>query len=97
MAKTIKKQAKAKPITLAQLKKEVNTNLKKKSKTEKFALKLVRSNFNETLSSPSGFGAQDLKEPYFSIYTHLLLKYKQDLVVKLISLSDMTIELWVKV
>lgn len=94
--KPTKKQAPAKKISLAQLKKEVTANMKKKKAKERFLFKFDKSHYNETLSSPSGFGAQDLQEPYFSLYTYLLLKHKTNLVVKLIEMSSMTIELWVK-
>lgn len=94
--KLSKKKASAKKISLAQLKKDVTANSKKKKKNERFLYEFDKSHFNKKLSSPSGFGAQDLQEPYFSLYTHLLIKHKTNLVVNLIDLSSMTIELWVK-
>lgn len=96
MAKKTKTEAPAKKPSLAQLKKEVTANMKKKVKKERFLFKLEKPHFNEELSSPSGFGAQDLQEPYFSLYSYLLLKHKTKLVVKLISMSNKEIELWVK-
>ena len=92
--KKTKKQASA-GITLADLKKEVTTNYKS-SKVERFLFKLTKDCYNADLSSPAGFGAQDLKEPYFSLYTYLLNKHKTNLVVKLINMSSREIELWVK-
>lgn len=95
MAKKTTKKAPAKGITLAELKKEVTKNYKS-SKVERFLFKLTKDCYNDTMSSPSGFGAQDIKEPYFSLYTYLLNKYKTNLVVKLINMGNKEIELWVK-
>jgi len=93
--RSIKKKAEAGEITLAQLKKEVTKNYKS-SKVERFLFKLTKDCYNTEMSSPSGFGAQDLKEPYFSLYSYLLTKHKTNLVVKLINMSNKEIELWVK-
>ncbi|TXG80310.1 MAG: hypothetical protein E6R13_08260 [Spirochaetes bacterium] len=93
--KTTKKQAPAAGITLAQLKKEVTKNYKS-SKVERFLFKLTKDCYNTEMSSPAGFGAQDLKQPYFDLYTYLLNKHKTNLVVKLINMSNKEIELWVK-
>jgi hypothetical protein len=96
MAKKTKKgPAKSAGPTLASLKKEVAKNYKE-SKVERYLYTLDGSCYNETMSSPMGFGAQDLKAPYFELYIYLSKKYKSNLVVKLIEMSTKTVELWVK-
>ena len=95
--KTTKKGAEAKSSapTLASLKKQVQENYKN-TPVERKLFTLTREHYNEKLSSPVGFGAQDLKEPYLSLYLDLLKKHKGNLVCKLISQSERTVELWVK-
>jgi hypothetical protein len=80
MAKKTKTQEKSGLPSLAQLKKEVANNY---LHTERFLIKLGPEAFNDTMSSPVGFGAQDLKQPYFNLYIYLLGKYQSKLVVKL--------------
>lgn len=94
--KTTKKGAEAKSSapTLASLKKQAQENYKS-SKVQRFLFRFEREHYEEKLSSTSGFGAQDLKEPYFDLYNYLLNKYKKKLIVKLMSTSTMTVELWV--
>ena len=94
--KSTKKEAPAKKISLAELKKEVTANFKKKVKNQRFLFRLEQSHFNEKMSSSAGFGAQDLKEPYLGLYTYLLGKYKSNLIVKLVDMSTKEIELWAK-
>ena len=95
--KTTKKGAEAKSSvpTLASLKKQVQENYKN-TPVERKLFTLTREHYNEKLSSPSGFGAQDLKEPYLSLYLDLLKKHREKLVCKLVSQSERTVELWVK-
>jgi len=78
--KPIKKKAPATSLTLAKLKLEVSKNY---VNTERFLIELGPECFNEVMSSPQGFGAHDLKQPYFDLYTYLLGKYKQKLIVKM--------------
>jgi hypothetical protein len=94
--KTTKKRAEAKASapTLASLKKQAQENYKG-SKVQRFLFKFEREHYEEKLSQSSGFGAHDLKQPYFDLYNYLLTKHKKNLVVKLISMSTMTVELWV--
>lgn len=98
MAKKLTKkgaEAKSSVPTLASLKKQAQENYKS-SKVQRFLFKFEREHYEEKLSSTSGFGAQDLKQPYFDLYTYLLNKHKTNLVVKLINMSNKEIELWVK-
>lgn len=81
--------------TLAKLKKEVMNNYKN-TPVERKLYTFTKEHFNEKLSSPSGFGAQDLKEPYLSLYLDLLKKHRGNLVCKLVDMGSRTVELWVK-
>ena len=94
--KTTKKGAEAKSSTptLTSLKKQAQENYKG-SKVQRFLFKFEREHYEEKLTSTGGFGAQDLKQPYLDLYNYLLSKYKKNLIVKLISTSTMTVELWV--
>ena len=80
MKKTHKPQATAASPSLAKLKKEVLENI---LHTELHLFTFKPDHFNETISSPQGFGAQDLKPAYLNLYLHLLGKHKGKLVVKM--------------
>lgn len=94
--KTTKKGAEAKSSapTLASLKKQVQEDYKN-TKVQRLLYRFEREHFEEKLSQTNGFGAHDLKQPYFDLYNYLLTKHKKNLVVKLVNIGSMTVELWV--
>lgn len=96
--KTTKKRAEAKSSapTLASLKKQVQENYKN-CKVQRLLYRFERGHFEAELSQTNGFGANDLKQPYFDLYNYLLTKHKKNLVVKPtnINYSSMQVELWV--
>jgi len=90
MKKKPKKQAPAGSISLARLKKEVLENI---LQTELHLFTFTPDHFNEVMSSPQGFGAQDLKQPYLDLYLYLLGKHKGKLVAKLIGSKNVALYL----
>ena len=77
---------------LDKLKKEILARSKDKGELITFD----RSCYRKKLSSNQGFGAQDLKPMYFELYTWMLKKFGQKLIIKLISLSEMRISFSLK-
>ena len=93
--KTTKKgvEAKSSAPTLTSLKKQAQENYKG-SKVQRFLFKFKREHFKPELSSPVGFGAQDLEPLYLDLYLDLLKEHKHKLVCKLMDFRE--VELWVK-
>lgn len=83
--------------TLSALKKEVTANLKADTGKEKLAITLNRACFRKTLSTTSGIGTQDLKPTYLELYTYLLVKYKEKLVIKPKSMDPKTFKICIYV
>jgi hypothetical protein len=79
---------------LDKLKKEILAKSKGKGKRE--LITFDRSCYRKTLSTTMGFGAQDLKPVYFDLYMWMCKKFGQNMVVTLVSLSEMTVNFSLK-
>jgi hypothetical protein len=90
------KAPKAATGQLAKLRAQVDKNYKQSKDKEKHLITLDRECFRKELSSPAGFGAQDLKPTYFNLYMYVMKKFGSKLIVKLEDLSQMKIALYSK-
>lgn len=75
---------------------EVKENIKSSKSSKKLLFRFKAEHYKKKMSTPIGFGFNDLKPAYIELYLKLVSKYKGELITELEDASKKQIALYFK-